>query len=346
MKRKAAGKFFLEKPDRIKHFLILAGCILLVAINILVFISLPRMMAPLAILLSNAVTMIITALSFQPLSRLMQDVLSRRQEELAAKALREHELEEKIQGLEIRNHELLQQLDTREQAENLPANINFTFKLEQMEFAKKGYIVKEEALERLDPARFSLPEASWWETLIGESGEKRILYIHKFYYKVAIGIDFSRIKYTWDAGKILFYGVKFSKLHDISSELVPDEQDIDRCDILKINGEKAEIKQDKAYGPLKKNYRQQQEREVREHLEAEADTLCRRYTEVFRDSICSRFPQIDFVESVDESPLDWYILSGSTDRQIIDIASNMLMLTSLIGKTQAIEESTLKQLEL
>ncbi len=336
----------MSKAEHVKNYILVAVCALLIGLNIALFIFFPGLMHPVAIVLSNVITMLLTAMAFRPVNKLMDSELEDKQKELMAKIEEQKALESKVSRLEIENQELTSQLDTKEQTEGLPSAINYTFKLEQMEFAKKGYVVKEDFLEKLDPEKYRIPELNWWTVFVGESGQKKIQYIHKYYYKVAIGIDFSRIKYTMDAGKILFSGVKFTKLHDISSELEADHGDIERCEILQVDGDKTDIKHDKAFNEIKKTYCEEQEKNVKDNLDIEVGNLCRLYTAVFRDSIQSRYPNIDFVESIDDSDLNWYILNGSTNREVAEITANMLMLTSIIGKTQAIEENTLNQLSM
>lgn len=334
----------MSRFDHAKNYLLIAACALLAGVNIAAFLFFPGLLHPVAIVLSNVITMVVTGLAFKPISHLLDDEAQARQKELARKLEQQKALELKVGRLEIENKELASRLDTKEQAGNLPSAIHYTFKLEQMEFAKKGYIVKEDSLDNLDPEKYRLPELSWWKVFLGESGEKKIQYIRKFYYKVAIGLDFTKIRYRLDAGKVLFSGVRFTKLHDISSELVKDEGDIDSCQILKVDGDRTDILHDKAFSGIKKTYCDEQERSVKESLASEAGTLCQLYSDVFRESIIRMHPNVEFVDEIEESDKGWSVLNGTTDRLVAQVASNMLMLTSVIGKAQAIEESTLNQL--
>ena len=148
-----------------------------------------------------------------------------------------------------------------------------------MEYAKQGYVVKEEEVDALDREQFNIPDRKFFETiledsLLKEASIRKILYIHKFYYKVSLGIDFSKIMYALEDGKVLFYGVRFQKLHDITSEMEPEHGDIDRVEILKISGDKTEIRQDKEYEPLKEQYRNVRAQEVKVGMEEEVTALC------------------------------------------------------------------------
>ena len=65
--------------------------------------------------------------------------------------------------------------------------------------------------------KFAVPDRRFFETVWEDSilktpSVRKILYIHKFYYKVTLGMDFSKIMYTYDDGKVLFNGVRFEKL--------------------------------------------------------------------------------------------------------------------------------------
>ena len=340
----------LDRKKVVASYAVLCVCILLIAVNVASFIFFPRLMAPLAILLSNAITLVLAIIAFRPINALIENLLEKRQQELLAQQAREQELEKKVHQLETRNRELENRLDTRSQTEGMPADIDFTFKLEQMEFSKKGYVVKEEPLASLKgDERFKnlVPDVSIFNKMLDalmmkDQGVRKILYIRKYYYKVSIGIDFSRIKYTFADDRILMAGVKFSRLHDISSELEPDADDIDHCWILNTLDNWAEIKHSAYYDLFKEAYTRMQDAETRDSLDTEVESLCRQYTDIFRRSIQSRFPLADFVESIENDDRSWYALrEGGRYQMVRDIASNMLMLTNVIGETKAIEEKYL-----
>ena len=177
--------------------------------------------------------------------------------------------------------------------------------------------------------------------LIKDQGVRKVLYIKKFYYKASIGIDFSKIKFSFNGEQILFAGVKFSRLHDISSELEADEGDIDHCWILNTVDHWAEIKHSAYYDTFKEVYSRMQEAETRDSLEAEVGTICRQYTDIFRRNIQRRFPQAGFVDSIEDTDRTWYALrEGGSYRMVREIASNMLLLTNVMGETKQIEEQT------
>ncbi len=254
--------------NKIRNSLWIAACFLLIGGNIAFFLLFPRLMSGMAIVLSNVVTLVLTFLAFRPLNNWLQNNLMERQQELIEKLEKDRELERKVQSLEQENRALSDKLDTRVQTGTLPSNIDYTFKIEQMEYSKTGYVVKEEELDRLDREKFSVPDRRFFETVWEDSilktpSVRKILYIHKFYYKVTLGMDFSKIMYTYDDGKVLFNGVRFEKLHDISSELAQDSEDIDRCEILKINIDRTELRDDFQFDELKERYRNAQEESVR-----------------------------------------------------------------------------------
>jgi hypothetical protein len=330
---------------KIKNTLWIAGCFLLVGVNVAVFLLFPRLVSGMAIVLSNAITLILTFLAFKPINDWLQADLLERQQELIAKLEKDRELERKVESLEQENRRLTDKLDTKDQTVSLPAQIDYTFKVEQMEYAKQGYVVKEEEVDALDREQFNIPDRKFFESiledsLLKEASIRKILYIHKFYYKVSLGIDFRKMMYAFDGDKVIFYGARFEKLHDISSELEPEHGDIDRVEILKISGDKAEIRQDKEYDLLKEQYRRARAVEVKAGMEDEVAALCNQYTEALHESIKGRFAErVDFVDSIEEHrDMNWYSLKASTDRTVQEIAANMLMLTTVMNKTQAIGE--------
>jgi len=331
--------------QKLKNTLWIAGCFLLIGVNVATFLLFPKIASGMAIVLSNVITLLLTFLAFKPLNDWLQSNLLERQQELIAKLEKDRELERKVELLEQENRTLSDRLDTKAQTGTLPVQIDYTFKVEQMEYAKQGYVVKEENLAELDKEKFEIPDRKFFEVLLEDSmikdaAVRKILYIHKFYYKVSLGIDFSKMMYAFDDGVVLFYGVRFEKLHDISSEMLPDHGDIDRCDILKISGDKTEIRQDKAFEDLKLRYRQARADEVRNGMEEEVSALCGQYTAALHESIKGRFgDRVVFVDSIEEHrDKNWYALKASNDPTVQEIAANMLMLTTVMNKTQAIGE--------
>ena len=75
-------------------------------------------------------------------------------------------------------------------------------------------------------------------------------------------------------------------------------------------------------------------------MEEEVTALCRQYTAALHESIKGRFGDtVDFVDSIEEHrDKNWYALKVSTDPNVKEIAANMLMLTTVMNKTQAIGE--------
>jgi len=346
---KKTTKKYLDRKKVAVSYTVLAVCILLMAVNVGSFIFFPRLMAPLAILLSNAITLILAVIAFRPINALVENLLEKRQLELLEEQQKEQELAQKIGMLESRNRELENRIDTHAQTEGTPADINFTFKLEQMEYAKKGYVVKEEPLSAFqedERYRSLIPDVNLFNKMLGsllqkDGGIRKILYIRKYYYKVSIGIDFNKIKFSFQDDRLLFYGVRFDRLHDITSELEADADDINHCWILNTTDARTEIKHSGDYDHFKKLYSQVQDGETKASLEAEVSQLCRQYTDVFRRNIQARFPQVDFVESIEQSDGSWYALrDGGPYRMVRDIAANMLMLTNVINETKQIEEQT------
>ena len=346
---KKAARKALEKSSVTSSYAVIAVCVILVAANIIFFVMFPRLLSPVAIILSNVITMLITALAFRPINNLIQNTLIDRQEELTRKIAEEKAMTDRLAFLEDRNRELESKLDTRLQTESIPGEVNFTFKLEQMEYAKKGYVVKEDDLDTLLSGaqyRETIPDKSFMSSMLEtlklkEPGIRKILYIKKFYYKVSIGIDFTRIKFALVEGNLLFSGVKFTRLHDITSELEHDERDIDHTWILESSEERTTIVQSPDYDKFKQAYSDVRENDTREALEEEVSNLCQQYTRVFRDSIKERFQNVDFVDGIEDSDNTWYALKDAgKNARVLAVASNMLMLTNVINRTQALGQDS------
>lgn len=349
IRKETAG--IIGKAELTKSYLRVTVCAVLVVFNVLAFALTTTGMATFVLIVSNALTALLVFLSLEPANRLIQNALLEKHKEIE----NQNALRQRINELEKENNDLAGKLDTRYQTESMAASLNYTFKLEQMEYSRKGYLVKEQALDSLaDDARYQnmIPEKGGFSKLLEilklkEEGLKKILYVRKSYYKASIGIDFGRIKYAMKGDDICFAGVRFSKLHDITSEMVRDESDIDRCFVLNETAGGLKIEQGGDYDVLLQAYSDVQADENKELLEKEVDNICREYTEVLQDSLSRKFRFVKFVEDgeVLESELTWYALrEGCQDRQVGEVASNMIMLADVMSQTKAIDNQELEKI--
>ena len=338
-------KGLLDKGGLWKSRLTIAGCVILVACNIIGFALLTSGSGAFLLIVSNVLTVVFTFLAFAPANEMIQRVLVRKQRELEDK----ESLQKRIEALERENDVLAGKVDTRVQTDAMPSNVNFTFKLEQMEYSKKGYIVKETGIDSLiedEQFKDKIPQSGGFTRFLEfirlkEKGMRKILYIKKAYYKASIGIDFGKIKYAIDGDYIYFAGVRFTKLHDISSELEHDSSDIEHSLIINETEGGKKLETDLAYDDFIKIYGEMQSKETRESIEKDVEMICGQYTDVLQSNLARKFKFIRFVkdEEVLGSTLTWHALrDGSADRQIAVVASNMLMLADVINQTQAIEE--------
>ena len=228
-------KSILDQSKMATSFLVTSACFLLIACNVAAFIFFPKLMAPLAIILSNVITVLLMLVAIRPINRLIQNEFREKALELMEKEKAEKELLEKVATLENQNRELERRIDTWAQTASVPANVNFTFKVETMTFDKTGYIVKEEPLERFvnDPV-YKIADKKGvfdrivkWVDDLTYPGEKKVLYIGKYYIKASIGLDFTKIKFSTDGDVLTLFGVTFTKLNDLAIDRDPG--DVNRC---------------------------------------------------------------------------------------------------------------------
>lgn len=339
----------LDRGKVTASYLITAACMLLIAGNVAVFIFFPRLVAPLAIILSNVITVLLMLVAVRPINHLIQNEFSEKARELVEKERAEKELLEKVSTLENRNRELESRIDTWTQAASVPANLNFTFKVETMTFDKTGYIVKEEPLERFlnDPA-YKLSDkkgvfdriAKWMDDL-AYPGEKKVLYIGKYYIKASIGLDFTRIKFSTDGGTLTLFGVKFSKLNDLAIDR--DPADVNRCLLVNEGLDGLTVNKSDFYQEFIDTYARIREEEADQALEGEVDALCSHYTAVFRSNLADRFPGITFCDHIEDSEATWYSLKEHLqDSRIYPIVSNMFLMADVLSGS--VETSGMKLL--
>ena len=325
-------------PDMKK--LLLAVCIAAIAAGILFPLFLPHMVPVPVLVLTNLACVVLTAAVMRPAGLFMRKYVARREKEIYTRLRREEEMKEKLAALEREKRDLENRLDTRAQAGSMPSEVNFTFKLEQMEYARKGYIVEEEPLEAYDsdPAFAQvLPRPGAAGRLLGKlglsaNGASKVLFIKKYYYKTSIGLDFSKIKYSFDGDRLLLSGVRYTQLHDISGEMERDRGDIRHCWITDAEGRR--IVGSRTGEAFKKAYEEFQDYLAREEMASDATLLCEEYTKAFRESLRNRYENLDFVEGIEDSDRSWTALrDGTPDSRIAETASYMLALSDIIRKT-------------
>ena len=331
-------KAVLDRSKMATSYLVASACFLLIACNVAAFIFFPKLMAPLAIILSNVITILLMLLAIRPISRLIQNAFHEKALELVEKEKAEKELLEKVSTLENRNRELESRIDTWSQTASVPANVNFTFKVETMTFDKTGYIVKEEPLERFvnDPA-YKLSDkkgvfdriAKWMDGL-AYPGEKKVLYIGKYYIKASIGLDFTKIKFSVSGDTLTLFGVKFSKLNDLAID--SDPTDVNRCLLVSEGWDGLTVNKSEFYQEFIEAYARIREKEADEALEGEVDALCNHYTAVFRSNLAERFPGIAFCDHIEDSDATWYSLKEHMkDARIYPIVSNMFLMADVLS---------------
>ena len=335
---KRSVKSAMDKGKLATTYALTALCALLIAANVGAFLFFPKVAAPLAIVLSNVVTVLLMLVAVRPINSLLQKSFNDKAKELIEKEKEEQELREKLTALENRNRELESRIDTWAQTASVPTNVNFTFKVETMTFDKTGYIVKEDPLEKFmsDPVyklsdkRGVFDRLSKWMDDLAHPGNKRVLYIGKYYIKASIGIDFTKIKFSVDGGSLTFSGVRFTKLNDLAIDADPDE--VSHCWLINDEQGYITINQNDIYREFTEIYARIRAEEADKALENEVEGLCEHYTAVFRSNLVERFPGIGFCDNIEDSTATWYSLKEHfQDERIYPVASNMFLMADVLS---------------
>ena len=337
---KGNTKKYVDKNKVGASYFITCACFLLIACNVGVFVFTPKMVAPLTIVLSNAITIVLMLLALRPINNLLQAEFAKKADELMARERDEKLLREKVVELETMNSELERRIDVWSQTSSTPPVVKLSFKVETMTFDKSGYIVSEEPLSRFmeDPS-YKLADKtgmkdrfSKWMDSLSHQGERKVLYIGKYYIKASIGIDFTRIKFSVRDGILTFSGVRFTKLNDLA--INRDGNDVNHCWLLNEKGDETTINHSAFYREFTEAYSRLMEKDADMALEQELEILCERYTEVFRANLTDRFPGIEFCDSIEESSDTWYSLKDHIqDPRVLPIVSNMLLMADVLSGT-------------
>ena len=332
-----------NKGKVVTSYFVTGICFLLIACNVAVFLFIPKIMLPLALILSNAITIVLMLFAMRPINDLLQREFAQKAALLMEQQKEEQTLRDRVAELESRNSELERRMDTWSQAASVPSNLSLSFKLETMTYDKSGYIVKEEPLGRFleDPAyklaskKGILDRLTQWMDSLSHPGERKVLYIGKYYIKASIGIDFTRIKFAVQEGTLTLFGVRFTKLNDLA--VVRDDDEVSHCWLLNENRDGTAINQSEFYKEFTQVYAAYREKEAQEALEKEVASLCDRYTEVFRSNLIGRFPGIAFCDHIESSSATWYSLKDHLqDQRVFPIASNMLLMADVLNGTTGI----------
>ncbi|MBQ1886287.1 MAG: hypothetical protein II157_03695, partial [Bacteroidales bacterium] len=231
-------KSSLSRKKLILSYLAVAACILLIIVNLVFFLSAGKIAVWLAVILSNAITILFMLLAMRPINALLQREFSRQAHELVEKEKEENAMKERITELEKEKRELESRLDTWSQTAGMPANVILTSKVETMAFNKSGYIVKEEPLDKFkgDPQygiqdqKGFLGAVSRFMDSITNPGGKKVLYIGKYSVNASLGLDFEKVRFAKDKDTLYLYGIDIAKLHDLPVTVTPS--DVNHCWLL------------------------------------------------------------------------------------------------------------------
>ena len=330
----------LDKKKVTTSYVITILCALLVACNIAAFMLFPRIASPLAVMISNVITILLMLFAIQHINNLIQNEFNKKAHELLERESEEKRLQEQLTALRARNHELESRIDTWSQTAGAPSEVQLTFKVETMTYDKSGYIVKEEPLERfLDDPYYKLPDKkamidriSTWVNERLHPGKKKVLYIGKYYVKASVGLDMTKIKYSVDSGgNLTLYGVRFGKLNDLA--IKRNEDDVNHCWLINEDGENVSINQSELYTDFTEVYAESRARETEIALENEVKALCDNCTESFRNNLIARFPGISFVDKIEGTDTTWYSLRENYgNEKVRSVATNILLMADALGE--------------
>ncbi len=338
-----------------KKVIIIAACGLLLIGNIVVFSYLDTTMLPslICIIASNLLSIFLTYIIYKPINKIIDEEVEERLNEgfSAQKQLMDEkmELESKVKFQEQKAEErekeikrLESELDTAKQYKSISSNANLVLKLEQMEYEKEGYIVKEEYV-RDNKYGQDIKEDKILG-LFSSSSNQRVLYIKKYHEKALIGIDLSKVRFCRHNGHIYLEGVKVENLHKEMTIRADNENQIERCIVLNTQNQGKDIislNTDKKYDDFKMWYSKQQDDIFNYDFTAEVTQICSQYTSVLRQNLYNKFPSLHFVDHDLEQVIDLqgetiYSLNISKDFDILEVSSSIMMIANTMNQTMPI----------
>lgn len=338
-----------------KKVITMVSCALLLISNIVIFayISTVTMLpSAIAIIISNLVSIFLTFLIYKPISKIIdEEVQHRLNDEFSAqKQLLDEKAElmskvrfqeEAAQEREKEIKRLESELDTAKQYKSISNNTNMVLKLEQMEYEKEGYIVKEEYV-RDNVYGQDIKKSNPWLMQFADKGEQKVLFIKKFHEKALIGIDLCKVRFCRHNGDIYLEGIKVSNLHPEMT--MPTETTNNRCLILNTENygkEVISLNNDKKYDDFKQWYTKQQDDIFSIDFRSEVSQICTQYTQVLRQNLYNKFPSLHFVDGDIENVIDLkdepiYSLNISKDFDILEVSSSIMMIANTMNQTMPI----------
>lgn len=334
--KKLIPERFQDKKKLAMSNLAVGACLLLIAINVGVFIFLPKILSPLAIILSNAITVLLMFLAVRPINRILQSALK--------KSLQESEDKERENAvLRTKNQALSSQLNTFAQMANAQTTLTPTAELLTKKYAKEGYLVKEASVQDLleDPA-FKLKEPEgirdtlkkWADGLFGP-GDKRILFIEKQQERKRLGIDLNKVRFAVSGDAMYIYGLTVSAL--INEKTERTEQDIERCWIVSYDKKgHASIVTDERYSEITSLYAARCREEARLEVTAEIENTCQKETRRLQDRLSREVSGLVFLDAMDESLGSWHPLLSSQDNpRLVPLVSSITLICNLLNDFEA-----------
>lgn len=338
--REIAGKGSLVKSN-----IIVAVCAVLIAVNIGVFIFLPKILSPLAIILSNAVTVILMFFAFQPMSHIMQTVLKKKEDEIYQRKKEEEELREKVSALENKTRELSSCLSTWGQIASAPMEMERVSEYIIGRPSFDNYVVKETPLaELLEDPRFKPKDPDGfmaklgitldkWKDWLFHSKDKTVLYIGRHRDKRSIGIKLDSIRIARDGDKIALYGANITVLDPIKLE--PDTDSVSHCWVL--NNDKGKtpsvsINTADIYSAIPELYAQRCREEAKAGFDKQFELQCQKKTETLRNLLSEYVPGVVFYDSIDDTSAPWVSLKDCfNDKTLYPILSSINLICDLLS---------------
>ncbi|MBQ4498638.1 MAG: hypothetical protein II985_00185 [Alistipes sp.] len=302
------------------------------------------------ILVSNILTFII-ALAASKTFKTFSAKISKDEYELQR---RERELANKVEVLEGENRILKEKVNTSSQIATHFNRINFGLKLELMDSTDIGYIVKEETFDSMkqDEALAShIPTPNFLERGMSflniASDQNSILFIEKLYHKSTIGIDLSKIRYATNGrDQIYLSGVELEILHNTSSDLVRDVNDVEQCLVFsKASDGSTTVKNDSKFTNLKNAYKKQQYDIAKSAHKDNNRALCQHFTNGLQTSLMKRYPNLTFISSKSNeyNRFSWRTLKeGNISNELMNVLVDMHMGIEFIMNSNSSENRLLK----
>ncbi|MCQ2975362.1 MAG: hypothetical protein MJ211_11210 [Bacteroidales bacterium] len=320
------------KDNNFSSYMGIIGCVVAIALVIVAGSYFSYLLPSGAVIISSLMSIVFTALAFKPFRKIFEKELAEQQKIQADKDTQIEKANNIISEKDSIIKELEDKINTRNQNLLADNRIEAVSNLELYVTSQQGYLVKKALISDLENRygdEYKTNKGLLKDLIHKDRKDTReVMVLFKYYHKASIGIDLRKVRFCKNGDKIALYNVNFYVIHkDLSSEIEKDKLDVEFCETLNNNKGKLEIVNDSICDKIKTKYCEEQKLQVKKDFNNDIENQCKEFTKLLQSNIKTKFPQVEFVDSIEKESLSFNNVNYISTTQDYDV----LNITSLIA---------------